>query len=133
MADGIKFKHTGKFSATLKFFNKLLNKDYRNIINSYGMRGVKALSDATPKDTGLTADSWTYELVENKDGTFTISWINTNKVSNNRGYEYNLVVLIENGHATRSGGWVEGRPFTKKVMKPIMDELTRALVDELNK
>lgn len=131
MGDVITFKHKGDFSATFKFFNKIINKNYRNILEEYGRKGVEALSESTPKDTGLTSESWTYEIIETKSG-FTISWLNTNVVSNSRGYSYNLVVLIENGHATRSGSWVEGRPFVKKAMNPILDKMTDDLVEELN-
>ena len=131
MGDVITFKHTGDFSATFKFFNKIINKNYRNILEEYGRKGVEVLSESTPKDTGLTSESWTYEIIETKSG-FTISWLNTNVVSNSRGYSYNLVVLIENGHATRSGSWVEGRPFVKKAMNPILDKMTDGLVEELN-
>ena len=132
MGDIIKFEHRGDFSATLRFFNKLMNKDYRNILDEYGRKGVQALSEATPKDTGLTSEYWTYEIVEKKNKRFVISWLNTNNVANKRGYEYNLVVLIEHGHATRSGTWVEGNPFVKKTMDPILDKLTESLVEELN-
>lgn len=130
--DVITFKHTGDFSATLRFFNKLINKDYRNILDTYGRKGVQVLSEETPRDTGTTAESWTYQIVENKDKSFTISWINTNRVSNSRGYSYNMVVLLENGHATRSGNWVEGRPFVKKTINPILDKLTDELMEALN-
>ena len=132
MGNIIKFKHRGDFSATLKFFNKLTNKDYRNILDEYGRKGVQALSEATPRNTGLTSESWTYEIVEKKKNNFVISWLNTNNVANERGYEFNLVVLIEHGHATRSGTWVEGRPFVEQTMKPILDKLTESLVEELN-
>lgn len=132
MGDSIVFKHTGDFSATLKFFNKLANKDYRNILDIYGRKGVQALSEATPKDSGLTSESWTYEIVEKKNKSFVISWMNTNNVANKRGYEYNLVVLIEYGHATKSGSWVDANPFVEKTMSPILDKLTEALVEELN-
>lgn len=130
MGNFITFEHRGSFSATLKFFNKLLKKNYRNILDEYGRKGVAALSEATPRDTGLTAESWTYEIIENKDN-LTISWLNTNEVSNKRGYSYNLIILLEYGHATRSGTWVEGNPFVKKTMSPILDKLTKSLLDDL--
>lgn len=133
MGDRITFKHKGDFSKTLRFFNKIINKDYRNIMDKYGKQGVEALAEATPKDSGLTAESWTYEIIENRNGTFTISWYNTNNVSNSRGYSFNVAILIEYGHATKNGTWVDARPFVKKTMDPILDKLVAELTEELGK
>lgn len=133
MGNTIIFKHKGDFSTTLKFFNKLVNKDYRNILDKYGRKGVEALAEATPRDSGLTAESWTYEIIENRNKTFTISWYNTNNATNSRGYSFNIAVLIEYGHATKTGTWVEARPFISKTMDPILDKLVDELTEELGK
>lgn len=127
----IVFEHDGDFSKTRKFFNILLNKNYRNVAEKYGKLGVTALSNATPVDTGLTALSWTYNITERSDGSFTISWYNTNEVGNSRGYFYNLIVLLEYGHATRSGTWVSGKHFVNDAMKKVLNDLEEALIEEL--
>lgn len=118
----VTFKQTGSFSNTIKFMNRVLKRDYLNILNTYGQKGVSALAAATPKDTGLTSESWTYDIVSNKTST-TISWYNTNEVTNKTGYNFNIVILLQYGHATRNGGWVEGFDFINPAMKPIFDEL----------
>lgn len=118
----VTFKQTGSFSNTIKFMNRVLKRDYLNILNTYGQKGVSALAAATPKDTGLTSESWTYEIKSDKTST-TISWYNTNEVTNKTGYNFNIVILLQYGHATRNGGWVEGFDFINPAMKPIFDEL----------
>lgn len=133
MGGFITFKHTGNFSKTLSFFNKIINKDYRNILDKYGKKGVDALAEATPRDSGITAESWTYEIIENRNGTFTISWFNTNNVENSRGYSFNIAVLIEYGHATKDGTWVSARPFVQRAMDPVLDKLVEELTEELGK
>lgn len=118
----VTFKQTGSFSNTIKFMNRVLKRDYLNILDTYGQKGVSALAAATPKDTGLTSESWQYKIESDKTST-TISWYNTNEVTNKTGYNFNVVILLQYGHATRNGGWVEGFDFINPAMKPIFDEL----------
>lgn len=118
----VTFKQTGKFTKTIKFFNHCLNRDYLNVLDKYGQKGVEALREATPVDTGLTADSWTYDIVS--DGkTSKISWYNTNTVTNKTGYEFNIAVLLRYGHGTRNGGWVEPNDFITPAMRPIFQQI----------
>lgn len=129
----ITFKQTGNFSKTTKFMNSLLKRDYLNILDEFGKKGVEALKHATPKDTGLTSNSWEYEIVSDKNTT-TISWYNTNECSNSRDYNFNIVILLVYGHATKNGGWVEGYDFVNPAMKPVFDELAElawnAIIEE---
>ena len=74
---GITFRHKGDFSKTEKFFNSLLKLDYLNVLERYGQAGVAALAAATPKDSGLTAASWDYEITHNGKET-TIAFTNSN-------------------------------------------------------
>ena len=88
-----------------------------NKLHAFGRRGVKALSEATPVDTGKTAASWTYEIVE-EENRLVVYWKNTNV---NRGV--NIALILQYGHATRNGGWIEGRDYINPVMQPIFDEM----------
>jgi hypothetical protein len=86
-------------------------------LDTYGMRGVDALSNATPKDTTETSKKWGYRIVE-KPGEITIEWFNTNIVDGNQ-----IAVLIQYGHATGTGGYVVGRDYINPAMQPIFDEI----------
>lgn len=120
----ITFKQTGSFSNTIKFFNRALKRDYLNILDKYGQKGVAALSAATPVDSGLTADSWTYDIVSDKNTT-TISWYNTNDVENKTGYKFNIAILLKYGHATKNGGWVEANDFITPALIPVFEKLAK--------
>ena len=114
------FKHRGNFTKTMKFLNHILKRDYLNLLNKYGHEGVMALREYTPIDTGITAMSWDYEIEEDKEkGLITLSFINHNVVS-----EWaNVAILIQYGHASRSGSWVEGIDYINPALKPVFDEL----------
>lgn len=120
MSRGITFAHKGdfEFPKTDKFFNKLLKRDYLDILDRYAKEGVEALKDATPKDTGLTAASWSYEIVQGKD-TVSIFFNNSNVV---RGY-YNVAILLQFGHGTRNGGYVAGRDYINPAIVPVLQKI----------
>lgn len=107
----------GSFKHTEKLLKKSLGRDYRSILDKYGQRGVSALSAATPVDTGDTAACWDYEIIQN-GSTISIVWNNYNI---NRGV--NIAVILQYGHATRNGGWVEGRDYINPALQPIFDQL----------
>lgn len=118
---GITFSHRGSFSKTMKFFNHLLKKDYLNVLNKYGNMGVIRLQEFTPKDTGVTAYSWSYDIEEDKDrGVITLRWTNSNIVD-----YVNIALIIQYGHATRNGGWVEGRDYINPALQPVFDKIAR--------
>lgn len=122
------FSHRGNFSKTMKFFNHVLRMDYRNLLNKYGHYGVLALRDATPMDTGLTALSWDYEIEEEPEkGLITLRFINHNTVND----WANVAILLQYGHATRNGGWVEGVDYINPALKPILDDLAQEAWMEL--
>lgn len=107
----------GDFSKTEKFLNFIKGEQYLNKLAEFGQRGVEALSQATPTDTGKTAASWAYEIEKN-DTTTTIRWINTNVV------EYvNIALILQYGHGTRNGGYVSGRDYINPALRPIFDEM----------
>lgn len=126
----LKFKQKGHYEKTKRFLKKALGRDYFKVLDEFGRKGVILLQNATPKETGKTADSWDYVISRNDKYT-TISWTNSNTVSNSRGYEFNVVILLMYGHATRNGGWVEGYNFVDETMRPIFDEMANKMWIEL--
>ena len=113
----ISFSSKGDFSKTIKFLNKVKNVKINNILSKYGKIGVTALSQATPKDSGITSRSWNYKIEVNNDNA-SIVWYNTNVVKG-----VNIAVILQYGHGTRNGGWVEGRDYINPAMKPIFDKI----------
>lgn len=112
---GVTFKHRGSFRRSERFLNTIKGGRYLNILDRYGQMGVNALASATPKDTGKTASCWTYEIDRNDKRT-TISWLNTNTNQN-----VNIAVILQYGHSTGSGGYVQGRDYINPAIQPIFD------------
>lgn len=113
----VSFKHRGNFNKMEKFLNKITNKSYLNVLDECGQMGVSALAASTPVDSGVTASSWTYEI-ERSSGTTTISWLNTNE---NKGV--NIAVILQYGHGTGTGGYVQGRDYINPAMRPVFDRI----------
>lgn len=113
----IKFKVAGDYKKTRRFFKNVLDRKYLCDLDKYGQEGVKLLSAATPVDTGETASSWRYEVV-NQDGSYKIHFINDNVVNG-----CNVVILLQYGHATRNDGYVEGIDFINPAIKPLFIKL----------
>lgn len=113
----ISFSNKGDFSKTIKFLNKVKNVKINDILSKYGKIGVTALSKATPKDSGVTSQSWNYKI-EVKNNNASIVWYNTNVVKG-----VNIAVILQYGHGTRNGGWVEGTDYINPTMKPIFDKI----------
>ena len=113
----IRFTHKGDFSKTTKFLERSKQVVRRSDLDKYAKKGVEALASATPVDSGLTARSWTYEIV-NEKGSITINFINTNV---NKGVP--IAIILQYGHATGNGGWVEGRDYINPAIQPIFDEI----------
>ena len=121
----IYFNQKGDFSNVLKYLNGLKGRRYRDILEKYAKEGVEALRSNTPVDSGVTADSWGYEIVTTRKG-FSINWTNSNVVDG-----VPVVILLQYGHATRSGSFVEGRDFINPAMKPIFDRIAESLWKEV--
>ena len=113
----ISIKQTGNFNKTTRFLTKAQQIRFYNVLDLYGRAGVNALAAATPRDSGETAMSWYYEITGDVD-SFKIEWKNSKKVDG-----IPLVVLLQYGHGTRSGVYVEGVDFINPTMKPIFDKL----------
>lgn len=121
----ISYKTHGDLKKTDTFLRKLLHKDLTTILNKYGQKGVDALSAATPVDTGKTASSWGYVVTETP-GSATITWTNSNV---NNGVP--IALILQYGHGTGTGGYVQGRDYIKPAIQPVFDELTQALWKEV--
>lgn len=117
MKNGITFRHKGDFSKTEKFFNTLLKQDYLNILEQYGKAGVEALACATPKDSGITAASWYYEINHNRKEAV-ITFMNSN-IQNG----VNIAIILQYGHGTKNGGYVSGRDYINPAIQPIFDKI----------
>lgn len=115
----ISFKHKGDLSLTTKF---LLNakKTPLAILDRYGKAGVDALASATPVDTGKTAASWSYSISDNGK-YYKITWSNSNV--NNGSL---IAILIQYGHGTRNGGYVQGTDYINPAIRPIFDKIAEA-------
>lgn len=121
----ISFKHKGDFSKATKYLNSLKKTARLDILNTYGQKGVAALASATPKDSGLTASSWYYKI-ETSNGRSAIHFYNSN-VQNG----IPIAIIIQYGHGTGTGGWVEGRDYINPAIQPIFDEITKELWREV--
>lgn len=113
----IKFKQKGDFKKTAAFMEKALNLFNRSLFDKYGEEGVRALQEATPKDTGLTAASWSYEIVK-RDGSVSIEFHNT---SINKGIP--IAIILQYGHGTGTGGWVEGIDYINPALRPVFEKM----------
>jgi len=113
----ISAKSSGSFDKTVSFLRKMYSGKIFNILEKYGQIGVDLLSSATPKDTGLAAHSWMYQLGY-QNGIYSISWLTTD-IENG----FNVIIGIQYGHGTGTGGWVEGRDFINPAMRPLFDKI----------
>lgn len=123
----IKLEQKGDFSKTSGFFKKIKYRSYIDILNDCGQRGVEALSKATPVDTGKTAASWEYRIKESSNGIVKIEFWNTN-IQNG----VPVAIVLQYGHVTGSGGWVEGRDYINPALRPIFDEMTKRVWKEVS-
>ena len=125
----ITFQHKGDFSKTESFLNKVRQfKLSKGIgLDKYGKMGVEALKNATPVDTGLTASSWYYEL-SHEDGLATIEFHNSNVNKH-----VNIAIILQYGHGTGTGGWVEGRDYINPALQPIFDQLAEEAWKEVSR
>jgi hypothetical protein len=115
----------GDFKKTQNFLNKMAKGDFYALLDRYGAIGVAALAQATPVDTGLTARSWTYRIEKSK-GKYSIIWNNTNMLDNTH-----VAILIEYGHGTGTGGWVEGREYINAAIVPLFDQIANEVWEQV--
>lgn len=123
---GIKYRANGY--KTERWLKKNYDMNIRTYATLAGQRGVEALANATPRDTGLTANSWRYRIEEDKKkGSLTIVWENTNVVDE----WFNVALMLQYGHGTGSGYWVEGIDYINPALKGVFDDLADRLWKEV--
>lgn len=113
----IVFEHKGNFNKTESFFKRITRSDYLRRLEKYGQEGVRALASATPIDSGKTANSWSYKISQ-RPGRTRINWINSHVVDG-----VPIAIIIQYGHGTRNGGYVQGRDYINPAIKPIFDKI----------
>lgn len=123
----IRVTSKGNFNNLLGFFNRVRKGDLFSDLDHYGQMGVDALARATPVHTGLTARSWNYQIIEGPTGP-TIEWYNTNVVMGNTP----VVILLQYGHGTGTGGYVAGRDFINPAIQPIFDKIAADVWKKVN-
>ena len=116
----ITFKHKGDLSKTTRFLGLIVKSDYLKILDKYAQQGVEALSSNTPVDSGTTASKWGYEIKRHIGGVG-IYWTNDNI---NKGV--NIAVILQYGHGTGTGGYVQGIDYINPAIRPIFDEIAKS-------
>ena len=123
----ISFRQKGDFSKTTSFLKRAKDKVYLEDLDKYGRQGVAALASATPIDSGKTASSWYYKI-ENTKESAKITFYNSN-VQNG----VSIAIILQYGHGTRNGGWVEGRDYINPAVQPIFDKIVDDAWREVSK
>lgn len=124
MKNDFGYSAKGDFKNLTGFLERARNVFNVGVLNKYGRLGVEALKEATPKKTGETADSWYYEIKHSKNSA-TITFCNSN-IQNG----YNVAIILQTGHATRSGYWVQGVDYINPALKPIFEEMANNALKE---
>lgn len=125
MARVISMTTSGDFKKTEGFLHRIIQFKYGQRLRHYGEMGVQALRLATPKDSGKTADSWSYEIKQEGD-RLGLYWKNDNR---NDGVL--IAILLQYGHGTRTGGWVEGVDYINPALRPIFENMAREVWKEV--
>lgn len=123
---GLKVFYKGDLKKTKAFLEKGKKMNYRGVLDRYGKAGVDALMAVTPVDSGLTASSWVYDIEISDTGSRVI-WSNTNVVD---GW-CNVAIMLQYGHATRNGGYVEGIDYINPALRQVFQELADAAWKEV--
>lgn len=113
----IKITNRGNFNKTYKFMKSMKERRYLDILNKYAQEGVDALTAATPRDTGTTAESWGYRVQRTSYGAV-IYFTNDNAP-----YGVSVAFLIQYGHATRGGGYVQGIDYINPALRPVLEKI----------
>ena len=123
----ITFRHKGDFSNLSRFLTKARNAVSFSDLDKFGKAGVAALASATPVDSGQTANSWYYKIERTNQGA-SISFHNSN-IQNG----VPIAIILQYGHGTRNGGWVEGRDYINPAIQPLFDSIANGTWREVTK
>lgn len=124
----ITFRHSGDFSRLEKYLARSLDSIILSRLNQYGEEGVQELKAATPVDSGKTAMSWSYEIKQN-GSVYSLEFHNSNVVD---GW-FNVAIMLDVGHGTGTGGWVEGLNYIDPAVQPIFERMAHDLWLEVTK
>jgi len=125
----VNFKSNNKWEKTRKYLERNTHIAMDELLNHYGQLGVVALQQATPKDTGLTANSWYYEIEHPSDGVTTLTWCNSNMAKD----AIPIALLLQYGHATGNGGYVKGIDYINPALQPVFEDMAQSLLKEVMK
>lgn len=125
----IKVNHSGSFAKVQAFSQRMRNREQFKVLEKYGPLGVSALRSATPLESSITANAWYYEVV-NRPGYFAIHWYNSHVEDPGR---ISIAAILQYGHATRTGGYVQGRDYINPAMRPIFDQMVIDMWREVTK
>lgn len=123
----IGFSQKGDFSKTVKYLNRVKKLDSLSILDKCGQAGVSALRSATPVKTGKTANSWSYEIKRNSR-SISIVFNNSNIING-----VPIAIILQYGHGTRTGGYVQGRDYINPAIQPVFDKLANDTWKEVTK
>lgn len=123
----ISFTQRGSFNNTEKYLRRLKEAELFSVLGKYGSIGVTALSNATPVDSGLTAGSW-YYTIQQRRGYYSIRWHNSHNESG-----IPIAILIQYGHGTGTGGYVQGRDYINPAIRPVFDQMANEAWREVTK
>lgn len=123
----IRFRQKGDFSKLTRFLERVKETVRVGDLDKYGREGVAALASATPVDSGQTANLWHYDII-NKQGSATITFYNSN-IQNG----VPIAIILQYGHGTRNGGWVQGRNYINPAIQPIFDKIVNEAWREVTK
>lgn len=123
----ITVKSKGDYSKVTRYLERVNRSAKVDVLEKYAAEGVAALSSATPVDSGKTASSWGYEITRSQ-GSATISFTNSNI---NRGVP--IAIILQYGHGTGTGGWVQGRDYINPAIQPIFDKIVADAWKEVTK
>jgi hypothetical protein len=123
----IEFRQSGDFRKLTNFLEKLKTTVNASMLDKYGREGVAALASATPVESGETANSWHYEVTI-KNGSATIAFYNSN-IQNG----VPIAIILQYGHGTRNGGWVEGRDYINPAIQPVFDKIVYSAWEEVTR
>ena len=121
----IVIKQSGNFNNTERFLKGAKKLHIEKILDRFGKEGVRALASATPVDSGLTANSWGYDVSVSR-GSYSITWTNSNVVNG-----VPIAIILQYGHGTGTGGYVQGRDYINPTIKPIFDMIANAIWQEV--
>lgn len=123
----IEITQKGDFSNTERWLARMKDSQRMSVLNKYGSLGVNALSNATPSESGRAAASWYYTIVQ-RPGYYSIRWHNSDVEDG-----FHVAVMLQYGHGTGTGGYVQGRDYIMPAIRPVFDQIVAEAMREVNR